>query len=128
MSGQGGLGQLLGSQGKPRETKALSDKGRSVCAGRRGRLLRGAGGRREGRREGRGTREGPFLLAIVNKVAAHPIRAEADGMERAARLRFVFWVSVQIAQLFSSVRKLTLPPILAETAFGKRSTQLGLVA
>lgn len=34
MSSQGGFGQLLGSQGKPRKTEALSDEGRSVRAGR----------------------------------------------------------------------------------------------
>lgn len=92
-------------------------------AGARGRQ-RHAGGRGERRR----TREGSFLLAVVDEVAAHAVRAEADGVERAARLRFVFRVSVQVAQLFGSVGELTFPPVLAEAAFGERSAQLGLVA
>lgn len=92
--------------------------------GGRGQRRRSAGGRREGR----GTREGPFLLAVVDEVAAHPVWTEADGVEGAAWLRFVLWVSVEIAQLFGPMRKLTLAAVLAEAAFGERSAQFGLVA
>lgn len=63
----------------------------------------------------------------MDEVAAHPVGTEADGVEGAARLRFVLGVPVEVAQLFGAVSKLTLPAVLAEAAFGERSAEFGLV-
>lgn len=98
------------------------------AGGGRWRLLGDAGG--GGGRGRGGTREGVFLffLAVVDKVAAHPIRAEADGVERTARLSFVFRVSAQIPQFLCSVGKLALAAVLAQAALSVRSTQFSLIA
>lgn len=120
---RGRLEWQLGIRGEPGKTKALSDEGASGRGGGRGRRHNAGGGRERG-----GTREGLFLLTVVDKVAAHPVWTEADGVEGAARLRFVLWVSVQVAQLFGPMRKLTLAAVFAEAAFGERSAQFGLVA
>lgn len=71
-----------------------------------------------------------FLLffAIVNKVAADPIGAEANGVKCATQLCFVFWMPVKIPQLFGPVGELTLPTILAQAALSERSTQFSLIA
>lgn len=69
-----------------------------------------------------------FFLVVVDKVAADPVGAEADGVKRAARLRFVFGVPVEIPQLVLPVSELALPAVLAQAALGERSTQFSLVA
>lgn len=127
MSGQGWLKGWLGCRGKPSKTEALSDEGRSVQAGGGSRLLRNARG---GGRERRRARERGFLLflVVVDKVAAHPVRAKAYAVKRATWLGFVFWMSVQISQLVRPVGKLALPAILAQAAFSERSAQFSLIA
>lgn len=69
-----------------------------------------------------------FFLIVVDKVAADPIGAEADCVERATRLCFVFWMPAEIPQLVWPVGKLAFPAILAQTALSERSTQFSLVA
>lgn len=69
-----------------------------------------------------------FFLVVVDKVAADPVGAEADGVKRTAWLSFVLWMSVQIPQLIWPVGKLALPTILAHATLGERSTQFSLVA
>lgn len=69
-----------------------------------------------------------FFLAVVDKVAADPVGAEADGVKRTTRLSFVFWMSVQIPQLFWPVGKLALPTILAQPVLRERPAQFSLIA
>ncbi len=69
-----------------------------------------------------------FFLIVVDKVAADPVRAEADGVKRTTRLSFVFWMSAEIPQLISPVGKLALPAVLAQAALSERSTQFSLIA
>lgn len=64
----------------------------------------------------------------MDKVTAHPVRAEADGVESTARLRLVFGVPAQIPQLFHAVGKLALAAVLAQTALGEGATQFSLIA
>lgn len=61
------------------------------------------------------------LLGVVNEVAPGPVRAEADAVERAAQLRLVLRVALQIAQLLHAVRKLALVAVLALTCLLVRS-------
>lgn len=70
----------------------------------------------------------PLLLVVVDKVAAHSVRAEANSVECAARLGLVFGMPVEVAQLLRPVGKLALAAVLAHAAFGERATQLSLVA
>lgn len=70
----------------------------------------------------------PLLFVVVDKVAAHSVRAEADGVEGAARLGLVLWMPVEVAQLLWPVRKLALAAVLAHAALGEGATQLSLVA
>lgn len=69
----------------------------------------------------------PFFLIVVDKVAAGPVRAEADCVKRATRLSFVFWMSAKIPQLIWPMGKLALPAILAQAALSERSTQFSLI-
>lgn len=68
-----------------------------------------------------------FLLIVMDKVAAHTVWAEADGVKRATRLGFVFRMPVEIPQLVHPVSELTLPPILAQATLSERSTQFSLI-
>lgn len=70
----------------------------------------------------------PLLFVVVDKVAAHPVRAEADGVEGAARLRLVLGMAVEVTQLLWPVGKLALAAVLAHAALGEGATQFSLVA
>lgn len=120
---------VLGDRGEPGKTETLSDQGGSLGAGRGWQLLRNVEGRGK-RGRGGGAREGVllFLLVVVDKVTADPIRAEADGVERTTRLRFILGVSVQVTQLLWPVGKLALAPVLAQAILGERPTQFGFIA
>lgn len=69
-----------------------------------------------------------LFLVVVDKMAADPVGAEADGVKRTARLSFVFWMSVEISQLIWPVGKLALPTVLAQPVLCERSTQFSLIA
>lgn len=124
--GKGVLKALLRSRGKPSKAEALSDKRRFVSAGGARQLLGNAGGGGRGRG---GTREGIlfFFLVVVDKVAADPVGAEADGVKCATRLSFVFRMPVKIPQLLWPVGKLALPTILAQPVLSEGSTQFSLI-
>ena len=68
------------------------------------------------------------VLVVVDKVAADPVGAEADGVERATRLCFVLGMSVEVTQLIQPMGKLALVAIFAHAALGKGAAQFGLVA
>lgn len=68
------------------------------------------------------------VLIVVNKVATDAIGTEAHGVERAAGLRLVLRVPVEVTQLLGTVGKLALAAILAHAAFGICAAQLCLVA
>lgn len=57
------------------------------------------------------------LVGVVDEVAAGAVRAEADGVERAARLRLVLGVPAEAPQLVQAVGKLALGSVLAGPAF-----------
>lgn len=69
-----------------------------------------------------------FFFVVVDKVAADPVGAEADGVKCTAWLSFVFWMSVKIPQLIGPVGKLALSAILAQATLSERSTQFSLIA
>lgn len=69
-----------------------------------------------------------LLLVVVHKMAPDPIRTEADGVKRTARLSFVLWMSAEIPQLFGPMCELALPAIFAEATLSERSTQFSLIA
>lgn len=70
----------------------------------------------------------PLLFVVVDKVAAHSVRAEANGMEGATRLGLVLRMPVEVAQLLRPVGKLALAAIFAHAALSEGATQLSLVA
>lgn len=64
----------------------------------------------------------------MDKVAAGAVRAEANGVEGAARLRLVLGVPVEASQLIHAVGELALGAVLAGTAFLVGATEFRLVA
>lgn len=72
--------------------------------------------------------QGAALLGVVNEVAAGPVRAKADGVEGAAKLRLVLGVAGQAAELVDAVRELALVPVLTGTVFFEGAAELRLVA
>lgn len=68
------------------------------------------------------------LLGVVHKVAPRTVRTEAHAVERAAQLRLVLRMALQVAQLVHSVRELALVTVLALTGLLVRSAQFGLVS
>lgn len=70
----------------------------------------------------------PGLLGVVDKVAAGPVRAEANAVERAAQLGLVLWMTLEVAQFLHAVRKLALVAVLALARLLERSAQLGFVS
>lgn len=120
---------VLRDRGEPGKTETLSDQGGSLGAGGGWQLLRNVEGR--GKRGGGGGARGGVLLiflVVVDKVTADPVRAEADGVKRATRLRFILGVSVQVTQLLGPVGELALPAVLAQAVLGEGPTQFGFVA
>lgn len=68
------------------------------------------------------------VLVVVHKVAADAIGTETHRVERAAGLRLVLGVPVEVTQLFGTVCELALAAVLAHASFGIRAAQLCLVA
>lgn len=72
--------------------------------------------------------QGAALFGVVNEVAAGPVRAKADGVEGAAKLRLVLGVAGQAAELVDAVRELALVSVLTGTVFFEGAAELRLVA
>lgn len=68
------------------------------------------------------------LFGVVDEVAAGAVRAEADGVESAARLRLVLGVPAEASQLVHAVGELALGAVLAGAAFLVGAAEFGLVA
>ena len=64
----------------------------------------------------------------MDEVAARAVRAESDGVERAAQLGLVLGVAHEASQLVHAVRELTLVAVLTRAVLLERAAQLGLVA
>lgn len=74
-----------------------------------------------------GSVAGGELISVVDEVAAGAVRAEAYGVERAARLRLVLGVPAEASQLIQAVGELALGTILAGPAFLVGATEFRLV-
>lgn len=119
MRSEGRREDLLWSRGKPSKAEALSDE-RPLRAGGRSWL--------QGNARGGGRGGLIFFLPVVDKMAADPIGAKANGVKCATQLSFVFWMPAKIPELVWPVGKLALPAILAQAILSERSAQFSLVA
>lgn len=64
----------------------------------------------------------------MDEVAAGAVWAETDGMEGAAQLSLILWVTAQAAQLMHAVGELALITILTDAVLFKGPAQLRLIA
>ena len=111
-----GLLQLrVGGGGEAGKAEALPEKRGSAGAKGPG-LGEAAGGGGRGRAR---VRLLQVVLVVVDKVAADPVGAEADGVERATWLRFVFGMPVEVTQLVQPMGKLALVAIFAHAALSE---------